>query len=655
MRLVIDLETDNLLFKVTKIHCIAVVDVDSSYSELFVGHEGVLKFRKKLEENPSIELVGHNIFNFDIKVLEKLYGLNFKGKIHDTMVLGQLLFADLKNDDEKEGIFPGKVFSSKEKGNHSLKAWGQRVMCYKGEYSGTWEEPNAEMFAYCIKDTNTTKVLFKFLESKIYDKLLTLDPIQLEYDISPILARLQARGVQYNREKADKLIGLLTERIVECTWKLREIFKPRFISKGETTPKRSYKFNCQNFTKDAPYTKIQLEEFNPGSRGQVISRLIKEFGWNPEEFTDKGNVKMDEDIIENLPFPELLPLKEYLTCKKRISQIETGKGAWGNKVDEDGRIRGAIRQNGTITGRAAHWGPNLGQVPASDSLWGPECRELFEAPSDKVMIGCDADSIEMRCLAGYLLGLDNGRFRDSILTGNKEEGTDPHTINMHAYQIENRDCAKTQFYGDIYGSKNAKKGKILMDYGVKLEEYVPDFEESVIGMMEWVDKKNRAAIEKGEEPMLRTEAYWRCWVAGKHLAKLFGDKIPELQKLRDMIKAKVKETGFIKGLDGRKLFMRSEHSQLNTVLQSAAALIMKKALKIADDDLQAEGLVPGKDYEFILWVHDEYELEVQKDLVVIDKVSRIVPEAIKKAGEAFGFPCPQKGNVKVGNNWSEVH
>lgn len=487
---------------------------------------------------------------------------------------------------------------------------------------------------------------------------ITSEAIDLEFLIAPILARQQAYGVLFDRQKAEKLIGDLTGRQVELASNLRDIFKPRYISLGEFMPKVSKQ--KYGITKGMVFTKIELEEFNPSSRTQIVDRLIKEFNWNPEEFTEKGNVKLDEDIITALPFKELHPLKEYLTIKKRLSQIEHGKQGWMRKVYPDNRIRGSVKQNGTVTGRPAYYGPNMGQVPKNESMYGKECRELFIAPKGKVIVGVDADSLEMRCLGGYLTQFDGGRFTKSIISGNKAEGTDPHSVNMYAYKLEKyesgRECAKTQFYGDLYGDKNAKKGMILLDHGISLEKYYGEgFKEDVDGMIKWVNKKNAEDLEKGKKVIERSRKYWECWTAGKKLNEAFGTQIPEIAKLRKLIKDKADENGFVKGLDGRKLFFRGEHSQLNMVLQGAGALIMKAAIAIADKDLQLAGLIPGKDYEFIIWVYDELELEVTDDKIIVDKVKTIVENSIYKAGLFFNFPAPMLGNGKVGKSWSEVH
>lgn len=658
MRLIIDLETDNLLYNVSTIHCVSVVDVDSSYSELFIndGNGRIGQFLEMIDD-PTVELIGHNIYNFDLKVIEKLYGWKpYKEQIiTDTFLLAQILFPDIDNEDHlgTHGA-AGKVFGNKEKGSHSLRAWGQRCKVFKGEYTGGFKKYNDEMGKYCIGDTYTTKALLQFLESKIDAKLLTHEPLDIENSIAPILARQQSHGVLFDRKKAEELFAELQAKLVDLKWDLQDVFKPKYISLGIANPKRSQCRNGQQYTKDAEYTRIKLQEFNPSSRQQIVSRLVSQFGWNPEEFTDKGNAKMGEEIIDNLPFIELKPLKEYLQIKMLMGKLMTAKGSWVNKCDDDNRIRGGVLQNGAITGRMSHFSPNF-NIPSEKKLYGKECRELFIAPKGKVLVGVDADALEMRVLAGYMAKLDQGRMIASVLQGDKALGTDPHSLNMEAYGIVGyadnaRDLAKTLFYGDVYGAGNAKKGKILLDYGVKLDELVPNFDREVNRMVLWVDKKN-----KDEGITGRNRSYWECWVAGKYIMEQFGDKMPELKELKERIKNKIEKDGYIKGLDGRKLYSRSPHGQLNTVAQAAGAIIMKKAQYICDKDLQDAGLIPGQDYEFVLTIHDEWLFEVTEDDKIVDTVKKIAENSINKAAFYFKFPCEMKGNGQVGSNWYEVH
>ena len=470
--------------------------------------------------------------------------------------------------------------------------------------------------------------------------------INLEFAIAPILARQQAKGVLFDLDNANALLRQLMAEKVRLKHLLQITFKPRILNLGTIIPKvSSSKYHTK---KGAAYTKIEFQEYNPSSRPQTIDRLVKEMGWEPAEFTDKGNPTLTEEIIEILPFEHIKPLKDYLTVDQRLKQLETGKISIMNSLKADGRIHGGIMQSGTVTGRMAHFRPNM-NIPRNDKPWGKEFRALFTVPPGKIMIGCDADSLEARTLGGFLKAFDKGEFIKAILTGKKEEGTDLHSLNSHAYQVnqypQGRDCSKTLLYGTIYGCGHAKRGLILQSFGVNLEDYVgEDFAKKWQQLRTWSVKKDRNWSDN----------YCKCFVAGQLAAENFGNQFPALPALIADVTKQWKARGYLLGLDGRKLFPRTERSVFNTLNQSAGAIIMKKALQIADDKLSLK-LEVGKDYEFILNVHDEMELEVLDDPEVITYTSKTLLESIKEAGEFFKFPTPMKGNVTVGKNWSECH
>lgn len=470
--------------------------------------------------------------------------------------------------------------------------------------------------------------------------------IDLEHAISPILARQCAHGVLFDRKAAEELYATLISAKVKARTALQDVFKVRVVSLGLVTPKAS---NSKYGTrKGCEYTRIKFEEYNPSSRPQTIERLKEQFGWNPMDFTDKGSPKLDEEIIEALPFQEVAPLKEYMMVNQRLKQLYSGQKSFMKVVNEHGRIHGSVMQSGTVTGRMVYHSPNT-NVPRVDKPYGKEFRKLFTVPSGKVMIGCDADGLEARTLGGYIKKFDGGEFIKALLEGDKTQGTDIHSINARAYDVdslsEGREAAKQLFYSGIYGAKNPKTGLILLVYGADFNEYVPDFQNQLIGALRWRDRKGLDFSDKTME----------CLVAGKYCRDLYGERMPALPELIKDVITQWKEKGYLKGLDGRKLHPRSEHSAFNTLNQGAGAVIMKKSLEIADKGMKTDGLKPGRDYEFVINQHDEWQLEVTNNQEIIEIVSRNLPKAIKEAGEFFNFPCPMSGSVKVGKDWSDTH
>ena len=80
---------------------------------------------------------------------------------------------------------------------------------------------------------------------------------------------------------------------------------------------------------------------------------------------------------------------------------------------------------------------------------------------------------------------------------------------------------------------------------------------------------------------------------------------------------------------------------------------MKKYLCILDDALQEAGLIPGVDYEHVVNVHDESQIECKAEHAQL--VARLCEESFPKAGDYFDFQCPITGESKTGLNWAETH
>jgi DNA polymerase I-like protein with 3'-5' exonuclease and polymerase domains len=247
-----------------------------------------------------------------------------------------------------------------------------------------------------------------------------------------------------------------------------------------------------------------------------------------------------------------------------------------------------------------HSGPNLAQVPSVKAPYGEECRALFMVPKGRKLVGADASGLELRCLAHYMGRWDHGEYAKVILEG------DIHSVNQTAAGLPTRDNAKTFIYAFLYGAGDAKIGSI---------------------------------IGKGKK-------------AGAALKAKFLRGLPARGNLLEAVK-KAAARGYVIGLDGRHIYVRSEHAALNTLLQGAGAIVMKKALVLLDDELHYRGYVPGVDYEFVLNIHDEFQIECREEIA--DDVAEAAVAAIRAAGRHFNFRCPLDGEAKVGRNWAETH
>ena len=140
---------------------------------------------------------------------------------------------------------------------------------------------------------------------------------------------------------------------------------------------------------------------------------------------------------------------------------------------------------------------------------------------------------------------------------------------------------------------------------------------------------------------------------GAKIRKQFLKSLPALAKLIKAVQTVAKERGYLKALDGARLNVRSAHSALNTLFQSAGALIMKKALVIADIALQKH-YTPGKDYEYVLNIHDEIDCEVMRPEIA-EHVGQVLRQSIIDAGVYYKFKCPLDGEAKIGKTWRDIH
>ena len=524
---------------------------------------------------------------------EEIIGHNFID--FDAMVLKKLLgitFDILITDT----LVLSKLYNPQLENGHSLKAWGERLKFPKGDHSD-WSKFSPEMLEYCIQDLKVTGKVYEVLKDKL-DKFGGTS-IVLEHQVQNVVSTQINNGWTLDQQKCWNLLAELKEKKIHLEEEVHIKFKPLATFIKEVTPK--YKINGElssvglkflpNF-KDVvigPFNHVEFPEFNLGSR-QQIGKYLKFFGWRPTEFTETGHAIVGEDILNKVTgIPEASLIAEYLMVTKRTAQISS----WLDAVAEDGRVHGYVNPIGAVTGRMTHSSPNMAQVPSSYSPYGSECRSCWTVPTGFKLVGVDAAGLELRMLAHYM---DDKEYTNEVIHG------DIHTANQRSAGLTTRDSAKTFIYAFLYGAGDAKIGSI-------------------------VGGSSRD---------------------GKKLKEVFLSNTPSLRTLRERVEGACAR-GYLKGIDGRKLIIRSSHAALNTLLQSAGAIIMKKALTILDDHAKIYKI----DYKFVGNIHDEFQTEVREDQA--EKFGWLAVECIKAAGIAFNLKCPLDGEYKVGTTWAETH
>lgn len=588
MRLGADLESNGLLDTATTIHCIEIMDFDSGERWGYGPAEIDTAVEHLMQAS---ELIFHNGCTFDLPLIHKLYPhFSTEGiDVTDTLVLSRLIRADLKNDDFNQQ-WSEQALPRRLHGSHSLKAWGYRLGVLKGDYGQQetdWANWSEEMQEYCRQDVTVTHALWQHLQPETWSQ----KAIRFEHDIAELCNRIGQSGWTFDVQKAQSLYAKLAAEKIQLEQDLQTLF-PAWIVESEFIPKRDNK--RLGYKEGVSFIKQKEVHFNPNSRKHIEHCLRQKYDWKPAEFNPSGDAKVDESTLVQLPYPEAQKLARSFMLQKRLGQLSEGNNAWLKLVDDDGKLRHTINTLGTVTGRCSSFGPNLQQVPAVRAAYGKECRELFTVPEGYTLIGADLSGIELRCFAEMLP--DNGAYGRQILEG------DIHQINADNLGIS-RDQAKTVQYAMLYGSGDRRLGEIL---GAG-------------------PKEGRALKER----------YFRA--------------LPAFKLLMRQIKHALNTRGYLIGLDGRRLTIRSEHSALNVLLQSAAALIAKKWVLLVDQELKRQGI----DGEIIAFVHDEIEIQMKgdPDHVGADCAVRMA----EKAGKFFGFKIPIEAEYHVGRTWADVH
>lgn len=634
-RLVFDIETNGYLEDTHTIHSLVYYNLDTGELVSCADQHGYKPIKEGLDELAKADmLIGHNIISFDIPAIQKVYpewaykesvGAFLEDSIEDmdipvfdTLNASRLIWPEIKEQIDFKLIYRRKTHKvCAELGRHRLAAWGWRLGFPKDDYQermkaqgkDPWASWNKMMQDYCEQDVRLNARLYEVIDKKPYFK----KALAIEMDFQKIIHKQEQFGFPFNMDSATELHRELVKRKLELENELLAAFPPWFRKGKEFTPKGNNK--RYGYTKGAPMTKVVLTEFNPSSRQHIAERLQKDLGWKPKAFTDSGEVQVSEAVLKKLPWKEAELLVEYLTIDKRLGQLAEGNKAWLKLVKSDNRIHGRVITNGAVTGRCTHLDPNVAQVPSAGPKvpYGKWCRSLFGPPEGWVQIGSDASGLELRMLAHYLARFDGGAYGDIVLDG------DIHTANQEAAGLPDRNNAKTFIYAFLYGAGAVKIGSIV--------------------------------LPKGTEKQQRK--------AGTALINKFLNSIPALKKLREGVQKKLEKQKkrnkqmYLKGIDGRKLFIRSPHSALNTLFQSAGSIAVKVATIFLYRDLTQGGFLFGEQWAQMAHVHDEYQLCCHEaDSEFIGKVSA---DAFTKAGEWLGFRIRLDGEYQIGANWAETH
>lgn len=628
-----DIEADGLLEDATTIWCCTVCNIVTKDERVFYTKEEFLAWRK---EFPDAIFVGHNFIAYDAPMLNRFWGGRISiSRIVDTFVLSQLYHP----------TFPRPRGMTGKKGPHSLEAWGIRLNYPKGDFED-FSKLSDEMVKYCRRDTRLTCLLFLKLSARMTDVGFSERGCEIEHLSWNIIQNKQKKnGFPFNYKAAQELYISLRAREEELKDVIYRLWPPERKAVAEF--KQAYKKDgteTQNFrrhseqypeirvNRDGSYTAYDDVAFNLGSPPQRIQKLL-ELGWEPTNFTKKGNPKVDED--ELLAFAEvsgkdeLKALAKWIVVNSRANMLfsvnqkgeETG---WLTAYDQKtGAIHGRLFLASTL--RYRHSNPNTANIPAvrlekddngehilfgEEGSWSYECRDLWNCGDPKVwdLVGIDGTGIQNRCLIHGLIktvGPERVQpFKELALEG------DVHKRNIEVLGLVNKAAAKKFYYTLMMGGGGKRLAADQAQFGTKM------------------------TAKEGEKKR-----------------KMMVDSIPGFGELIAALEDELERTGRIKLCDDTPILVPSPHMVIPYLLQGDESRLMKQAMIYVDEIIRRE-----KWNEYVLKVcdvHDEHQYRAHID--VSSEFAEAALPCFNRAGESFNYLIPIDADFKIGKTWSETH
>jgi hypothetical protein len=433
--------------------------------------------------------------------------------------------------------------------------------------------------------------------------------------IEPMMPMIvKSPDVWVSNEECNEILGTTSIKYDESLkegQRLKKPIVPRYTKAGELHSSQAKYFEGTGADLVGPYCRVTFTEAKLSQHSEVKKLLFKN-GWVPTEWNKKRTVegrfvktsaKLTEDSYGSIKGNLGKDIALHATYAHRLNTLQNQKQdskGWLGTLRKDGRLECIPFVLGTATGRMSHM--NLVNVPGAKATFGKEMREIFIAPTGRVLVGCDLASAQLRLLAA---AMGDAAYSNVVISGKEAEGTDVHTVNQKAAGLKTRAQAKTFIYAFLFGAGDAKIGSIV---GGKAKD-------------------------------------------GKALKAKFLKSFPALSRLQSKLKLDFEKSGgrTITAQDGRKIQVDSEHKLLNYLLQGNEAILAKEWANTTAKLIKKNNV----DCKLLAIMHDEQNFECSAEDA--PKLATILEKAATMAGEALGFKCLMNGTSKIGENWYEIH
>ena len=622
-RLVFDIEANGLYLYETRltreemvdtIWIITALDIDSGKVHVFSDYDTTNPVEPldnfKTLFSSATALIGHNIIDYDLPVLEALTGWSISEdtQVFDTLILSKMLNYWRFNK------------------RHSLAEWGEFLGHPKPEQE-QWEYYEDSIYHRNIADVMINHKVYDVLCDEYAAKVDNLPEkqveyfkraVQVEHKVAEFGVLSRHHGWKFDLDAAKKLEEAMQEAVDtargEIEPKMGYTIKPKdasptfpFYRKNgyyKAFTARYFGIDPSRALEDDPivgrFSRLKYIEPNLQSVEQLKAFLFR-LGWKPIkynfDFKNGKKVKGSPSLCK--PSLEALgPIGSKIVDFKQDSSRLGYLRKYILNTDEDHIIRGGLNTIGTETGRCGH--KVIANIAGSKAKWGKEVRQLFQCKEGYKVIGADSASNQMRGLCHFL---NDDNFTKLVLDGSIHErngtllGCDAST-------------AKTWVYAFLYGASPAKLGEVLTG--------APDKE------------------------------------TGLQSIDIMQSSIPNLKSLIDKLEKAARTNYRLKGkysirtIDGRDIYMAAPRLALNYLLQSTEAITCKAAVAYAMKEFKEKNI----DAYPLIFVHDEQEWAVREDQA--EEALEILIASFREAPKEFGVTV-MDGDGAIGDSWYDVH
>lgn len=499
-------------------------------------------------------------------------------------------------------------------GGHRLEDWGWKLEFPKLEkpWEGDYPEVYSEaLHDYCLQDARLTlQTFYELRKLFVVDTRAAKLAKTIETPFADIIMEMEANGLCVDISKLQELDTKLQSRLAEIEAELTQMcplvpYKMKHLV-NRMKDESGHVYDGEVVVEGK--LRHQYRALEPFCHTKATHKihLLKQSGWEPTEFTKRGEPVTDAETLSALPGRAAELLLEAAKLSKLLSTFVTNFGKLVVKRGDVYRLYGSFNQCVTVTGRLSSSKPNLQNIPSRGEM-GSLIRGLFIAPPGHLLIDGDLSNIEARILAFVLWKVCG----DDALVKVFQDGGDFHSYNQERWKLEQRVHAKTVLFSIVYG---AGAGTVAARTGKTLEEAEAILEQVA---------ESTPSIAKAKAILIN-----KCRNDKGVIHTLFGRRL-----CYPAIMAKSSEAR-----------ARAERQIFNAIIQGTSADILKRLT------LEALPLIRNSSAKILLELHDEMLLECRED-----RAEELAQDLTKIFNTDLLRPVPVLAEFRTGQTWKDAH